>query len=197
MKRRDFLKHLSAILALTILPKKAFSTTKNTKGGKKMNSKILVIYYSWGGNTRSVANKINNKVNGTLFEIEPKVPYSTSYQTVVDQAKKEIKDGFRPEIKTSLPVNIDDYDVVFIGSPNWWGTVAPIVNSFLDKYDLSKKTIVPFITHGGGGEQQCVKDLESTISGANFLTPLILSGGIAKSDSGTKTINNWLKEIGY
>ena len=124
----------------------------------KNNGKILIAYYSWSGHTKKVAEAIQNEIGGDLFEIQPETAYSDDYKTVVDQAKKEINEGYRPALKNNV-ANIAQYDIVFIGSPNWWGTIAPVVSTFVEQNDLSGKTVVPFITHGSGGEQNTITDL--------------------------------------
>ena len=136
--------------------------TSNNVNAQENNSlegkKILVAYYSWGGNTKKIAQKIQEQVGGDIFEIETKIAYPENYKETVAQAKKEINDGFRPEMKTNVE-NIAQYDVIFVGSPNWWATIAPIVSTFLEANDLSGKTVIPFITHGGGGAQKTVSDI--------------------------------------
>ena len=113
-------------------------------------AKVLVAYYSWGGNTKYAAAQIQKATGGTLFEIKPARPYPAEYRECTVQAKKEIQEGFRPELASRVE-DIGKYDVIFIGSPNWWSTIAPPVAAFLASYDLSGKTVIPFVTHGGGG----------------------------------------------
>ena len=110
--------------------------------------KVLVAYYSHSGNTREVARQIAGVSGGELFEIVPVTPYPSDYRTVVDQAKKEIEAGARPALKSRVE-DMSQYDVIFIGSPCWWATVAPPVATFLISYDFAGKTVVPFMTHEG------------------------------------------------
>ena len=124
-----------------------------------MTEHVLVAYFSRSGNTRKIANLIHQEVGGTLYEIQPQVPYPNSYDAVVDQAKKEIQAGYKPALQSTLD-HIESYDTIFVGSPNWWSTIAPPVTTFLSEYDLSGKTIVPFCTHGGGGLGRIAKDKE-------------------------------------
>ena len=114
-----------------------------------MKSDILIAYYSWSGNTRKIADLIEYETGGALFEIEPVQPYTTDYRAAVAQAKEEIQAGFRPELK-AVP-EITSYRVVFLGTPIWWHTMAPPLATFIERLDLSGKTVVPFYTHGGGG----------------------------------------------
>ena len=158
-------------------------------------NKTLIVYYSWGGNTKVVAKKINEIVKGTIFEIELKVPYTTDYKEVVEQAKKEIQNGVRPELKENFSGDLSKYDTIFIGSPNWWGTVAPVIMTFIEKNNLEGKTIIPFITHGSGGRQNTISDLEKALPKSTFKEALILNGSLVnKSDDEIKT---WLNKLGY
>lgn len=84
------------------------------------------------------------------------------------------------------------YDVVFLGSPNWWGTITPQVSSFLDTYDLSGKTVIPFITHGGGGVQKTIADMTRQCTGCR-----VVSDGWTGYGSQTAGLTDWLKEIGF
>lgn len=117
-------------------------------------SKVLIAYYSWGGNTKYAAAQIQKATGGTLFEIKPVKPYPSGYRECTVQAKKEIQEGVRPELAARVE-DMGKYDVIFIGSPNWWSTIAPPVASFLASHDLSGKTVIPFVTHGGGGMARC------------------------------------------
>ena len=122
-----------------------------------MKNDILIAYYSWHGNTRRIAKLIERETGGTLFEIEPARPYTTDYQAVVQQAKKEIQAGFRPELK-AMPESTS-YEVLFLGTPIWWHTLVPPLAAFIDRCDLNRKTVVPFLTHGGGGSGSFEKDI--------------------------------------
>lgn len=119
-------------------------------------AKVLVAYYSWGGNTRLAASEIQKATGGTLFEIKPVKPYPADYQTCVKQAKEDIKAGLKPELATKVD-DLSKYDVIFIGTPNWWSTIATPVTTFLSSYDFKGKTVIPFVTHGGGGLAGCEK----------------------------------------
>lgn len=123
-----------------------------------MSDSILIAYYSWSGNTRNLAQKIHQITGGTIIEINPQVPYPGDYSMTVNQAKKEIRNGFRPAIDSSLD-NIDAYNKIFIGSPNWCNTMAPPVAAFLAQHDFTGKTILPFCTHGGGGQGRIKNDI--------------------------------------
>lgn len=123
-----------------------------------MESKILIVYYSHSNHTKKIATMIQSKVGGTLCEIEPETAYPTLYHAVVEQAKQEIQRGFYPPIKSRIE-NVEAYDTIFIGSPNWWSTMAPPIVTFLKEHDLSGKVVIPFCTHGGGGTGSIERDI--------------------------------------
>lgn len=155
------------------------------------NKKILVAYYSYSGNTKEVAEAIHKKVGGDIFEIKTEGTYPDEYRPMTVQAKKEIQDGYRPKLTTSV-ADIKQYDIVFLGSPNWWGTITPQVSSFLDNYDLSGKTVVPFITHGGGGVQNTIKDMTAQCKDCN-----VTQDGWVGYSSRTLGISGWLENLGF
>lgn len=154
--------------------------------------KTLVVYYSWSGNTRAVAKLIQEILDCDLVELEPEKPYPNSYDATVEQAKKEIKSGYKPSLKTKID-HIELYDVIFVGSPNWWGTIAPPVASFLAQYDLSGKIVVPFCTHGGGGKQRVIETIKSMCPNSKILEEFVTREGGGRDLK--EKISRWLKEI--
>lgn len=159
-----------------------------------MSNRILIVFYTHSGNTRHVANQIEEQTGGKLLEIGVVDDYPQEYSAVVQRAKKEIQKQFRPEI---CPISADpaDYDVVFLGSPNWWSTIAPPVATFLEQNDFSNKKIIPFITHGGGGVNRTVEDIKKLCANARVLAPLVVCGD---GDAGLqKKIADWLNQINY
>ena len=110
-------------------------------GAQQPSGKVLVAYFSHSGNTREVARQISEATGGDLFEIVPATPYPTEYRAVVDQGKKEIEAGVRPALKNPVG-DLSQYDVIFVGSPCWWATIAPPVATFLTSCDLAGKTVV-------------------------------------------------------
>ena len=102
---------------------------------KGIDEKILVVYFSHSGNTRTVAEQITRSTGADLFEIQPQEAYPTDYHSVVDQAKKEINTNHRPALKNDVQ-DFDKYDIIFVGSPNWWSTIAPPVATFLERHDF-------------------------------------------------------------
>jgi len=148
--------------------------------------RILTVFYSHSGITKKAAEQIHAIVGGDIYEINEQDPYPRDYNAVVEQAKQEIAKGYQPALKDSLP-NISEYDVIFVGSPNWWSTIAPPVATFLTSADFTGKTIIPFITHGGGGLNRTVNDIKKLAQGAN-----VLSGFDANN---ADRISAWLKTL--
>ena len=157
------------------------------------SKKILVAYFSHTGNTRVIANQIHEKVGGDIFEIVTVNPYPTDYDAVVDQAKQEQEDNYRPQLKTKVE-NMDSYDVVFIGYPNWWGTMPMSVFTFLEEYDFSGKTIIPFCTHEGSGLGRSVEDTTELCPQSTILDGLAIRG--SSVETAQDDVSEWLRKIG-
>jgi flavodoxin len=121
-------------------------------GGRavRAGSPILVACFSRTGNTRVVAGLIRRALGADVFEIRPATPYPEDYLTTVEQARQERDQGIEPALEAQVP-GIAGYDTVFLGFPIWGETAPPIIRSFLSAHDLSGKTLIPFITHGGFG----------------------------------------------
>lgn len=169
--------------------KTAENLTKDAQ--TKGNGKILIAYYSLSGNTKEVAEAIRSQVGGELFAIETVEAYPAEYRETTALAKKQINEGYKPKLKAQVS-DISQYDVVFIGSPNWWGTIAPAVSSFLAENNLNGKTVIPFITHGGGGVQNTVKNLTEQCRGCK-VSPEPWVGYSAR----TMGLSGWLESLGY
>lgn len=153
-------------------------------------NKILIAYYSYSGNTKQVAEAIQKETGGSLFEIKAATAYPTDYHQMSEQAKKEIEQGVRPPL-TEQVANINEYDVIFVGSPCWWGTITPQVSSFLESSLLTGKTVIPFITHGGGGVMNTVKDLTAQCNGCEVSDKPWIGYG-----SRTAGVAAWIKGLG-
>jgi flavodoxin len=158
-----------------------------------MAGQNLIVCYSRSGNTRKIADLIQQEVGGAVHEIEPEEPYPRSYDATVDQAKREIQAGYKPALQSAL-TDVELYDTVFVGSPNWWNTIAPPVATFLSEYDLSGKTVVPFCTHGGGGLGRVGQDIARLCPQSTVLSCFGVygSGGV---DTKAR-VSAWLGQIG-
>lgn len=126
------------------------------------------------GNTQYMANVIQETTGADIFRIEPVTPYPTDHDTLVDQAAQEQDENARPAIASQVE-NMADYDVVYLGYPNWWGDMPMILYTFLEEYDLSGKTIVPFNTHGGSGFSDTIDTIRALEPNASVLDGLSIS----------------------
>jgi flavodoxin len=152
---------------------------------------ILIVYYSLFGNTENLALEIAIQTDGTLRELTPDNKYSFDYNTAAKEVRNQISRGFCPKL-VSGNEPIEDYKTIFIGSPNWFKTLAPPVLSFLRAHDFTGKTVIPFCTHGGGGFGQMQNDIARECSKS-----MILSGIAVNGTSAPDEVENWLKSIGY
>lgn len=154
---------------------------------------ILIAYFSWGGNTRGIAQEIQRQTGAELFEIELVTPYSTDYNTVLDQAQRDQNEQARPELSVHVE-DMDQYDTIILGYPNWWASIPMPIASFLEEYDCSGKTIIPFCSHGGGRFGQSLTAITKLVPDA------VLGEGLAISYSGGSSLADdvaeWLNENG-
>ncbi|ABP66710.1 hypothetical protein Csac_1097 [Caldicellulosiruptor saccharolyticus DSM 8903] len=153
------------------------------------HSKILIAYFSRKGNnylngritnlpignTEIVAQKIQKLTGGDLFEIKPAKQYPEDYYETIEIAKEEKRKNARPELANKLD-DISPYEVVFLGYPNWWGTMPMAVFTFLESYDFTGKTIAPFCTHEGSGLGSSERDIKKLCPKANVLPGLAIRG---------------------
>jgi flavodoxin len=153
----------------------------------------MIIFYSWGGNTKTIASQIHQKVGADLIELELIKPYSTTYNTCLDEAKRDQANQARPELKTRI-ANIEQYDTVFIGYPNWWASIPMPIATLLESYDFSGKTIIPFCSHGGGRLGQSVTDIAKLVPKATIKEALSVHYGGGSSLS--RDIDAWLRQNG-
>ena len=133
------------------------------------NAKTLVAYFTLTGNTEKAAKIVAEETGADLYKIELVTPYPSEYKEQTELAKKELAEGTLPAIKP-WPENIDQYDVVFVGSPVWWGTMSTPVRTFLASGVLKGKTVIPFVTHGGGGADNSFDDTAKLCEGCNVIT---------------------------
>lgn len=157
------------------------------------DSNTLVAYFSWSGNTEAMANLIAEQTGGTLFEIAPATPYTDDYDALLDIAQQEQADNARPELAATVE-NWDSYDVVLVGYPDWWSDAPMVIYSFLESYDWTGKTLVPFCTSGGSGFGRSLDRLPDSAPGATILEGLHVSGSSA-ADSGEE-VAEWIAGLG-
>lgn len=168
--------------------------------------KILVAYYSRKGqnyvsgsikelivgNTEVVAKMVSELTHGELFQIDSVKKYPLDYHEATDVAQKELREKARPELTEKLS-NIEEYDIIILGYPNWWGTMPMAVYTFLESYDFSNKTIIPFCTHEGSGLGHSEKDIEKLCPNSKILKGLAIHG--TNAAQAEKELLKWLKEI--
>ncbi|WP_018885753.1 flavodoxin [Paenibacillus massiliensis] len=157
------------------------------------DQKILIAYFSISGNTETIANQIQETVGGDIFKIETVVPYPADYDALTDQAQQEQNDNYRPELANQVD-NLESYDVIFLGYPNWWGTIPMALFTFLEENDLSGKTIVPFTTHDGSGFGRSIADIEKLSPQSTIVDGFSVRGRSA--DSAQEDVAEWLADLG-
>ncbi len=156
---------------------------------KVKKDKILVIYFSRSGNTRYAAETFAKTCGGArLVEIKPAKPYAPDYGDCCDEAKPECRAGTLRPIQKIDGLDLTAYDVVLVGTPNWWGTMAPPVRTWVSENAalLKTKAVCLFQTHGGGGIQNCGRDFAALVEGANVLPPKAFFGATIKMGLGLK-----------
>ena len=172
--------------------------SKVTEAGQteetQMETKILVAYFSATHNTEGVAEKIADGLNADLYEIVPEQPYTDAdldYHDNNSRSTLEMADAsVRPEISGTVE-NMDQYDIVFIGYPIWWGDAPRILSTFVESYDFSGKTIVPFCTSGSSGIATSASNLEQLTDEATWL-----SGQRLESGASVDTVMEWVDSLG-
>lgn len=170
------------------------SDTKNCimiGGGIIHMKNTLIVYYSLFQNTANLALEIAIQTEGTIRELIPEKNYSFDYNTAAKEVRSQISRGFCSKLIYGNE-SLDDYQTIFIGTPNWFKTLAPPVLSFLRQHDFTGKTIIPFCTHGGGGFCQIIDDI------AKECPKSIIKPGIAVNDTAApEEITSWLETIKY
>lgn len=212
------MKHLSTILALLLslcctvscAQGKADKASKKQETSKSMKTekKVLVAFFSrtgenyavgniTKGNTHIVAEIIAKATGGTLFEIAPVKEYPKTYDACVDLAKKEKETKARPAIKADIAV--ENYDVIFLGYPNWWGDMPMAVYTFIEKHHWQGKTIIPFCTHEGSGLSSTEEYIANACEGATVKDGLAMRGATAQNnrEQARVSVTQWLKRLGF
>ena len=145
------------------------------------------------GNTEIVVNIMKEMMSADTFKIEMKNPYSPAYMTCIDEAKKDLRAKARPEL-VSIPESIDEYDVIVLAYPNYWGTMPMAVFTFLENYDFAGKTILPLCTNEGSGMGGSESDIRKTCVGADVKKGLSITGSQAASSG--EAVKKWLSANG-
>lgn len=193
-----FLMMLTAVLPVT-----SCSQNKTSNAGNMESRKTLVVFFSRTGenyavgnikkgNTHIIAEMIAEETDGTLFQVEPLKAYPANYTKCTEVAKQEMESKARPAIKGDVAV--EDYDVIYIGYPTWWGDMPMPVYTFIEKHNWQGKTVVPFCTHEGSGLSDTENKLKKACEGATILKGLAILGTTAQKsqEQARKTVINWL-----
>lgn len=154
-----------------------------------MQKKILIAFYSQSGNTRRIAELIQQQTGSELFEIVPKKKYKSLYLGGGTRIKKERENGILPELRTPLPETAP-YEAIFLGTPNWGNSLAHPLIAFIKQCDLSGKMLFPFCTHGGGGSGHIEADMKGLSTGADVqkIFSLYGNGGFGAAEA----VKNWI-----
>ena len=159
--------------------------------------RVLTVYYSWSnGNTERIAKMLQKEIGGDIVRIDTITPYEGSYDDVVNQGQEEVQRGYEPEIK-SLGVNISDYDVIAVGTPTWWYTMAPAVLTFLHTESFVDKTVIPFMTNAGW-PGNVIKDMKTACKGADIKYEMEIqfdSTGGSRLETSMEDITKWIQNV--
>ena len=178
--------------------------TSEEAADKPTASKTLVAYFSRAGenygvgvvekgNTEIIAEMIADEVGADTFRIQTVAAYPESYDECTAIAKQEQEQGARPELSSTV-ANFDDYDVIYLGYPIWYGDMPMVVYTFLESYDFTDKTIIPFCTHAGSGLAGTVSSIQAVCGGAAVLDGLAITGTTAQNDpeDASDAVRTWL-----
>lgn len=165
----------------------------SSKQDKESAGTVLIAYFSWGGNTRGIAEEIQQQTGADIFEITLVNPYSDDYNTVLDEAQRDQNEQARPELAEHID-NMEQYGTILLGYPNWWASIPMPIASFLEEYDFTGKTIIPFCSHGGGRFGQSLTAIAKLAPDATMGEGLSIhySGG----ESLPEDIAGWLESNG-
>lgn len=199
---------LVALLLVVSLP--AYTHAQNTLVKERdMNTKkILVAFFSRTGenyavghieqgNTHIVAEIIASATGGTLFRIEPATPYPDDYRACTEVAQREKRSKARPALVGDIAA--EEFDVIFLGYPNWWGNLPMCIYTFLEQHDWQGKVVIPFCTHEGSGLSDTENRLRTACRGASVLNGLAVRGFVAQNEreKARKLVLEWLKQLKY
>lgn len=192
---------VTMMLALVVAGCGAADNSAQTQGGKAQpqsgqvqtipgglaGKKVLVAYYSWSGHTKAVAEQIHGAVGGDLFAVQPAKDYPTDYRECTAVAKEEAQTNARPAVANRVE-NMEQYDVIFVGYPIWYGKAPMFMYTFLAQYNLQGKVVVPFCTSGGSPLSGSLPELQQAAPGATIVQGLRATDG--------QDVSPWLTQIG-
>lgn len=157
------------------------------------NNNILIVYFTWSGNSRTLAGYVRDISGGEIFEIIPAQMYPSQYRATTQQAREELDNNYLPEIKNKIG-NLSSFDVVILCYPNWWGTIPQIVKRFLQDNDFSGKTIAPVCTHEGSRMGRSLTDIRALCPNSTITEGLDVRCG--NVENARNTVRDWINKIG-
>ena len=176
-----------------ITDKNSLSIKENLDTDRNSDSSVLVAYFSWSGNTKQLALEIQAQTGGDLFEIIPENPYTDDINELSGIALREQSDNIRPALSVNVE-DIDKYDTIFIGFPNWWNDMPMPVFTFLEEYDFSGKTIIPFTTYGNGGWGKSLNSIKDVLTESTILDGIAIQEH--ELESAEQEVTELLLELG-
>lgn len=208
-----------AVAAALVVPNTGKATDVNNPIGQtaervQTGGKVLVTYFTWPepdgvdassgasrvvsdgklyGNTEYVARMIAEAAGGDLFAIETEKKYPAPHKALIDEAKREAEAGERPRLTTHIK-NLDEYDVIFVGYPNWWYDMPMAIYAFFEEYDFKGKTVIPFVTHGGSRFSQSVETIGKLEPDARVVRGPSVAG--REVPDARQSVRNWLDKQG-
>ena len=193
---------LAAIIAITVFMRmmggSGVGIDNDPEAEVKGDSNVLVAYFSWSGNGQQMANWISEETGGELFRIVPSESYGEDFDSCADRAKNELDNEIRPELSEHIDAEtMAQYDVIYLGFPVWWYDLPMPVWTFLEEYDLSGKTVIPFFSHNGSSNgANSVKRVTELADGATVLTENALSLRGSDVSGSEQEVKDWVKDIG-
>ncbi len=162
-------------------------------------NRILVVYFSWSGHLDSMAHWVADETGGDLYRVTAADPYPEDYNATADRAKQEQDDDVRPEISVDItPEQMSEYDTIFFGFPVWWYDLPMPMWTFLENYDFSGKTIIPFFSHEGSSNgANALPTVEKLAVGATVRSDDALSIRGGNVDSAENDVRAWVQGLNY
>jgi len=188
MKKIFIIQMMTAITLCTVCAQGAVTGNRQTGG----NMKILVAYFSHTGTTEKVAKHIQSLTGGTLFEIKTVNPYPSDYNACLTQATEELRANSRPPLSTHFS-GIDSYGIIFVGYPIWWGDSPMAIRTFLEEYDFSNKTIIPFCTSGSSGISTSAQSIKKLCPNSKILDGICITN--ANRSRTNELIEQWIDKL--
>lgn len=193
---------LAAIIAITVFMRmmggSGVGIDNDPEAEVKGDSNVLVAYFSWSGNGQQMADWISEETGGELFRIVPSESYGEDFDSCADRAKNELDNEIRPELSEHIDAEtMAQYDVIYLGFPVWWYDLPMPVWTFLEEYDLSGKTVIPFFSHNGSSNgANSVKRVTELADGATVLTENALSLRGSDVSGSEQEVKDWVKDMG-